>query len=172
MFDLLLKGGTVIDPSQGLNKQLDLAINGNRISQLAPSIPESEALQVVDTTGKIVAPGLIDIHTHVYHPGRNINHPDMAGVRAGVTTMVDAGGSGSGNFQDFCDIVLPQAQTRVYSFLSIFQDRTIQSSPTEFELDVEGVVRVARENPEIRLSPEAAVGVGTVVRQIATRPEA
>ena len=162
MFDLLLKGGPVIDPSQGLNKQLDLAINGNRISQLAPSIPESEASQVVDTTGKIVAPGLIDIHTHVYHPGRNINHPDMAGVRAGVTTMVDAGGSGSGNFQDFCDIVLPQAQTRVYSFLSIFQDRTIQSSPTEFELDVEGVVRVARENPDLVKGIKVIVSPRTV----------
>ena len=162
MYDLLLRGGTVIDSSQGLNKQLDLAINGNKISRLAPSIPESEAAQVLDVTGKVLAPGLIDIHTHIYHPGRNRNHPDMAGVWAGVTTMVDAGGSGSDNFQDFCDVVLPQAQTRVYSFLSIFRDRTVQSVPTESDIDVEGVVRVAQENPDLVKGVKVIVAPRTV----------
>jgi len=93
MYDLLLKGGTVIDPSQGLNEELDVAISGNRISHTAPSIREQESAKVVDVAGKIVAPGLIDIHTHIYHPGRNWNHPDVAGVRAGVTTIADAGGA-------------------------------------------------------------------------------
>ena len=127
MYDLLLKGGTVLDPSQSIHERLDVAITGGRISRLAPGISSEEASRIIDVEGKIVAPGLIDIHAHVYAPvgpERNRNHPDNAGVLGGVTTVADAGSPGPGNFRDFCDVVLPRAQTSVYSFLSIFQDRS------------------------------------------------
>ncbi len=149
MYDLLLKGGTVVDPSQGLNERLDVAIAGDRISRVAPSIPEGEAAEVIDLDGKIVAPGLIDIHTHVYHPGRNWNHPDVAGVRSGVTTLADAGGPGPADFADFCDYVLTKAQTKVYSFLSVFRERSVGGPPQESHMDIAGVVKIALDNPDV-----------------------
>ena len=148
MYDLVLKGGTVLDPSQELNEKLDVAITGDRISLLAPSISEAEAAQVVDVHGKIVTPGLIDMHTHLYHAGNNLNHPDIAGVLGGITTVADAAGGGPSNFQDFSDFVLSQARTRVYSFLSIFGDRRC-AMDKESDMDMAGVVKVARENPEV-----------------------
>jgi dihydroorotase len=148
MYDLLLKGGTLVDPSQGRNEKMDVAITGEVISLVAPSIPEEEASRTVDVGGKVVAPGLIDVHAHVYQPKRNPAHPDSAGVWGGVTTVADAGGPGPANFSEFYDVVFPQARTKVYSFLSIFHDRTLQTND-ESELDVAGVVRTARENPDI-----------------------
>ena len=149
MYELLLKGGTVLDPSQGLDEKLDVAISDGRVARAAPYIPAAEAAEVFDADGKLVTPGLIDIHTHVYSPGRNLNHPDNAGVYGGVTTMVDAGGPGTHNFQDFCDFVLPRAQTRVYSFISVFTERGLPTSPSEWIVDGEGAVRIAREHPDL-----------------------
>ena len=149
MYDLLLKGGTVLDPSRSIHERLDVAVSGDRISHIAKSIPETEAARVIDAAGKLVTPGLIDVHTHVYAVGRNTNHPDIAGVRGGVTTVADAGGPGTENFQEFYDFVLPQAQTKVYSFLSIFRDRTNPLVAEESDLDVEGVVRIAGAYPDL-----------------------
>ena len=162
MYDLLLKGGTVLDPSQAVHKKMDVAVTGQRISHLAPSIQVAEATQVIDVDGKLVTPGLIDIHTHVYAVGRNTNHPDVAGVRAGVTTVADAGGPGPENFQDFCDFVSPQAQTRVYSFLSIFRDRGNPLMAEESDLDIEGVVKIAGANPDLVKGVKVLVYPGTV----------
>ena len=147
MYDLLLRGGTVVDPSGGTNEKMDVAITGEVISRVATSIPAEEACRVVDVQGKMVAPGLIDVHAHVYQPKRNPAHPDSAGVWGGVTTIADAGGPGPANFPEFCDVVFPQAQTKVYSFLSIFHDKTVPDD--ESQLDVAGVVRTAKENPDI-----------------------
>ena len=162
MYDILLKGGTVLDPSQDVHERLDVAIAGGRIDLLAPSIPSTEASQVVDVGGRIVTPGLIDIHAHVYHAKGNRTHPDVAGVRAGVTTVVDAGGSGSANFPDFCDFVLSRAQTRVYPFLSIFRDLSGGFALDESAIDTAGVVRTARENPELVKGVKVVVAPHTV----------
>ena len=163
MYDLLLKGGTVLDPSQGVHEKLDVAITGGRISRLSPSIAITEVAKVVDVNGKLVTPGLIDIHTHIYNPGRSVNHPDIAGVRGGVTTVADAGSGGSGNFQEFCDFVLSQAETRVYAFLSIFRDRTNPLVDVrESDMDAEGVVRIAQEHPDVVRGVKAFVHNRTV----------
>ena len=156
MQDLLLKGGTVIDPSQGLNEILDVAITAGRITQVAANLPDAEAARVIEVPGKVVAPGLIDIHAHLYQPGRNPVHPDAAGVWAGVTTVSDAGGSGPANFEEFCDVTLPQAKTRVYAYVSIFRDRS-DLTPDESQIDVEGVVRTAREHPGLVKGVKCAV---------------
>ena len=148
MYDLLLKGGTVIDPSQNIHQMLDVAVTGDKIGRIAPSIAANESSHVVDAEGKMITPGLVDIHTHVYMPGGNPNHPDFAGVWGGVTSIADAGSAGSDNFQDFCNVILPQAQTTVYSFLSIFRDRTDPLNFKESDLDVPGVVKTAQENPD------------------------
>ena len=149
MYDLLLKGGQVIDPSQDINQSMDVAISGGKINRVAPDIDPKEAAKVIDVQGKVVTPGLIDIHTHVYVPGHNPIHPDSAGVWGGVTTVADAGGPGPANFQELCDVVLSQAQTKVYSFLSIFHDRSNPGANEESDLDVAGVVRTALDNPDL-----------------------
>ena len=162
MFDLLLKGGRVIDPSREIDEVLDVAVKGGKIGKTARDIPSSESGEVLDVSGKIVAPGLVDVHTHVYHPGRNWNHPDVAGVRSGVTTIADAGGPGSADFEDFCEYVLPKAQTTVYSFLSVFRDRSLGAPPSEDQMDVDGVVEIARNNPDLVKGVKVIVAPRTV----------
>ena len=146
MYDLLLKGGMVIDPAQGRNEKLDVAITGSVISRVASDIAAEEATKVVDVQGKVVAPGLIDVHAHVFQPRRNPNHPDAAGVWGGVTTIADAGGCGAHNLEEFNDVV-SQAQTKVYSFLSVFRDRNLPDD--ESLLDIDAIVKTAADNPGI-----------------------
>ena len=162
MYDLLLKGGRVIDASRGIDESMDVAIEGGRIARMAQAIPPSESREVLDVSGKIVAPGLVDVHTHVYHPGRNWNHPDVAGVRSGVTTIADAGGPGSADFEDFCEYILPKAQTTVYSFLSVFRERSLGAPPSEEQMDVDGVVEIARNNPDLVKGVKVIVAPRTV----------
>jgi dihydroorotase len=122
MYDLLLKGGTVVDPSQGLHQPLDVAVKDGAIAQLAADIAVDEAHRVIDVSGKLVAPGLIDVHAHVFDSvTSNGVHPDLAGVRAGVTTVVDAGSSGSATFAAFPRYILPACETEVIPFLHICQ---------------------------------------------------
>jgi dihydroorotase len=92
MYDLLLKGGTVVDPSVGLHGVHDIAVQDGKIARIAPTIPREEARRVHEVADKIVTPGLIDLHAHVFDgfTGNGV-HPDLGGVYAGVTTLVDAG---------------------------------------------------------------------------------
>ena len=120
MYDLLIKGGTVIDPSQNIDDKRDVAIIGDKIAKVAKDIPAKEARKVVAAEGKVVTPGLIDVHCHVYD-GIYINgaEPDAAGVRQGVTTVVDGGTAGEATFGGFPRYVIPAARTTVYCFLNL-----------------------------------------------------
>ena len=91
-YDVLLSGGRVIDPASGRDAICDVAISGGRITEIAPAIDHTKAVRWIDAAGRLVVPGLIDIHAHVNHRGaRNGLDPDLAGVASGVTTVVDAG---------------------------------------------------------------------------------
>ena len=120
MYDLIVKGGTVVDPSQNLHALRDVAIEEGKIAKIAVDIPADEAKRVVEVKGKMVTPGIIDIHTHVYS-GVTDNgvDPDIGGVRAGVTTMVDAGSSGCDTFQGFPQHIIPNTATEIIVFLHI-----------------------------------------------------
>src|SRR5262245_66518866 len=99
MYDLLLKGGTVVDPSSGLHGVHDIAVQDGMIARIAPTIPREEASRVLEVAGKIVTPGLIDLHAHVFEGFNSTGvHPDLGGVYAEVITIVDYGRSGCGNF--------------------------------------------------------------------------
>ena len=102
MYDLLLKGGTVIDPAQNMRGAFDVAVEDGKIAMVAAGIPAAEARRVIHVPGKTVTAGLIDLHTHVFDGvAANGVHPDVAGVHAGVTTVVDAGSSGCATFSAF-----------------------------------------------------------------------
>ena len=119
-YDLLIRGGRVIDSSQGLSAERDIAISGHRIAHLAARIEETEARQVLNASGMIVTPGLIDIHVHVYDGVAPLGIPaDPNCIAKGVTTAVDAGSAGAHTFPGLRKYVISVADTRIYVLLNI-----------------------------------------------------
>ncbi len=132
MYDLLIKGGRVIDPAQDTDAVMDVAVNGDKIAAVSRDIPAAEGSKVIDAKGKVVTPGLIDLHCHVYDGVCQNGAPvDAAGVRQGVTTVVDAGSAGQAIFPAFPKFVIPKARTTVYCFLHI--SSTGQALQTELK---------------------------------------
>lgn len=120
MYDLLIKGGRVIDPSQSIDGALDVAITGDKITLLEKDIPRQNGRQVIDAKGKIVTPGLIDLHCHVSGDLLTVGvDPDVAGVNQSVTTVVDGGSTGEACFGGFPRYVIPSSRTRVFCFLHL-----------------------------------------------------
>ena len=119
MTDLLIKGGTVVDPSQGIHEVRDVAVSDGKIERVERDLPSDGVHEVINASGKIVTPGLIDLHAHIYR-GENHRNPDeISGVEAGVTTLVDAGGAGPDDIDRFKEVIA-SAATTVYSFLGCF----------------------------------------------------
>ena len=119
-FDLLIKGGDVLDPSQSLRGIRDIGIRNGRIELVQADIPASRALKVLDATGRVVTPGLIDLHAHVYPYGSAVGIPaDELAPFQGTTTVVSAGDAGANNFAAFRRYIVPQARTRLYAFVHI-----------------------------------------------------
>ena len=119
-YDLLVKGGRVVDPSQGLSAERDVAIAGNKVVKVAENIAETEAGRVLDARGKIVTPGLIDVHVHVYDGVAPLGIPaDPNCIAKGVTTVVDAGSSGAHTFPGLRKYVINVVDTRVFALLNI-----------------------------------------------------
>ena len=119
-YSLLVKGGTVIDPSRGLSGRRDIAVSGEKIVQVAESIPDSDALHVIDASDRIVTPGWIDIHTHVYDGVAPLGIPaDPNCIAKGVTTAVDAGSAGAHTFPGLRKYVIKSADTRILALLNI-----------------------------------------------------
>src|SRR5437667_455490 len=126
-YDLLLKGGHVVDGKNKINAVRDVAIKDGKIAEVAARVDPAKAHKVVNVGGLYVMPGLVDIHVHVYagtgqrgaYSGDNSVYPDGFTLRAGVTTVVDAGSSGWRNFPDFKDRVIDRSKTRVLALLNI-----------------------------------------------------
>jgi dihydroorotase len=127
IYDLLLKGGHVLDSRNNIDSVMDVAIKDGKIAKVAANIAPSDALRTVDAKGLYVAPGLIDIHVHVYagtgernsYAGDLAVPPDGFTFRTGVTTVVDAGCSGWRNFEDFKQRIIDRSKTRVFALLNI-----------------------------------------------------
>lgn len=164
-YDLLLKGGHVIDPKNKINGIRDVAIAGSKIAKVAPNIAASEAKRVANVAGLYVTPGLLDIHVHVYagtgmprvYTGDLSVYPDGFTFRTGVTTVADAGTAGWRNFPDFKQRVIDRAQTRVLAFINIaglgMQGRN-EGDATD--MDPEPVARLAKQYPEIIVGVKTA----------------
>ena len=119
-YDLLIKGGHVVDPTQSLSAKRDVAITGHTITRVMPAIPEAEARHVLDARGKTVTPGLIDAHTHVYDGVAPLGIPaDPNCIAKGVTTVIDAGSAGAHTFPGFRKYIVNVVETRVRALLNI-----------------------------------------------------
>jgi dihydroorotase len=163
-FDLLIKGGQVIDAKNGVNAVMDVGITGAKISRVAANIDPKLAKSVVDATGLYVVPGLIDIHSHVFFGtekdsylsnGDSAVPPDNHSFRNGQTTLVDVGGAGWRNFPQFKEQVIDRARTRVLSFLNIVGSG-MKGGPIEQNLaDMDARLTAMR----IRQHPGVIVGI-------------
>ena len=149
MYDLLLKGGTAIDPSTGLDGARDIAVAGGVIARIAPDIDAKEAARTVEVKGKIVTPGLIDLHAHVFEGiNRTGVNPDLGGVYAGVTTIVDAGSAGAATFAGFPRHIIPNCHTEVIPFLHICQTglATMPDIISEKSINLDDTLRVVDQH--------------------------
>jgi len=156
--EILLKGGYVIDPKNKIDSQMDVAIAGGKIVKVASEIPPDKANKVVDAKGMYVTPGLIDLHTHVFvgsNPGFadgfSSVSPDDITLKAGITTVVDAGTSGWRNFPDFKKNVIDRSHTRVLAFLNIAGSGMtgFPSEEDENDMDARMTSLVIQQYPEI-----------------------
>src|SRR5437899_3545802 len=126
-YDLLLKGGHVIDARNQISAVRDVAIANGKVAAVAANIAASDGFKVVDASGTYITPGLVDIHVHDYagtgergsYAGDNSLYPDGFTLRSGVTTIVDAGSSGWRSFEDFKDRIIDRSRTRVLAMLNI-----------------------------------------------------
>jgi dihydroorotase len=152
-YDALLKGGHVIDPKNGIDRVMDVAITGGKIARVAAAINSSEAKKTVDVAGLYVTPGLIDIHVHIYmwqEPGGEAVQADAHSFRSGVTTMVDAGSSGWKTFPDFKRRIIVPSKTCILAFLNIVgagMGTGKEDDPSE--MDADAAAKMAKENPDI-----------------------
>ena len=125
-YDLLIKGGHVLDPKNHIDAVLDVAVADGKIAAVAKDIPAAQARRVVNARGLYVTPGLVDIHEHVFagtmsseYTGAWSVRPDGFSFRSGVTTVADAGSSGWRSFADFKEQIIDTARTRVLALLNI-----------------------------------------------------
>ena len=152
MYDILLKQGEVVDPSQEIHKIASVAIRNGKIAEIADDISESKAKKVIPAEGKIITPGLIDIHCH---PGAGlvwIGVPaDEIGLNTGVTLLGDAGTSGWANFQAFRSLVVDQARTDILCFLNLASTglATLPEIWSERDIDIPRMVEVVASNREV-----------------------
>ncbi len=165
MFDLVLRGGTVIDPSRDTESPLDVAVDGDRVAAVGGEGMASESARVVDVRGKLVVPGLVDLHTHLYWgvTGLGLEDVDSTCLNRGVTTAVDAGSSGSRNFAAFRRWIAGPAKTRVYCFVHL-SSLGLTTMPRAGELanpafaDPEGAADLLRQYSDLAIGLKLRAG--------------
>jgi dihydroorotase len=154
-YDVVVRGGRVIDPVNGLDAVSDIGIRKGCIAAVAPSLDAGSA-KIIDATGLLVTPGLIDTHAHVYeHVSGDFGlNPDLVGVRSGVTTVVDQGGPSALTFDGFRKFIVETAKTRVLAFISAYLAGGLLGhryvdlyGPAG--INVDAIVKTARDNLDL-----------------------
>src|SRR6187402_559356 len=157
-YSIIIKEGRVIDPKNNIDAVMDIAINDGKIVKLAKNFDPKEGIQVVNAKGLYVTPGLVDIHSHnffgtepdhAYSNGLSALPPDGFTFRTGVTTVVDAGGSGWRSFPTFKKNVIDHSQTRVLALLNIVGEgmRGGAYEQNTSDMDSKMTALVAKANP-------------------------
>jgi dihydroorotase len=167
-FDLLLTGGDVVDPAAGFRGVMDIGIAGGKIAAVAPSLSANTALRTINVKGRLVTPGLVDIHAHVLINGHNMGiHTDHYCRSSGVTTLCDAGSAGSSNFEALRDMLDHHVRTRVRAFVNL-SALGITGISRRGELshfpyaDPEGCARTITENPDLAIGVKLRFGPNLV----------
>ena len=165
-YELVLKGGHVIDPKNNVNAVRDVAINGSRVAAVAPDIPAAQARKVINVQGLYVTPGIVDIHAHVWagtrpgttNGGQSSFYPDHLSFRTGVTTMVDPGSSGWRDFPDFRRTIIDRARTRVLAMLNIAGVGILayELEQNVHDLNPEVTAKLAREHKDVVVGIKSA----------------
>jgi dihydroorotase len=166
VYDLLISGGEVLDPGSQRAGRMDVAVTGQRIAAVAPDLPRSSARDVVDATGQLVTPGLVDLHTHIYAGATFWGiRPDPLASRSGVTTWVDAGSAGAMNLPGLEEFIARPARSRIFAFLNISSIGLVAET---YELaniaycDVDVCVHLARRYPDLIRGIKVRMGTPTV----------
>jgi dihydroorotase len=163
-YDLLLKGGHVVDPRNGVNAIRDVAVSDGKIAAVAESIDASQARTVLEINGLYVTPGLIDLHVHVFPTtgvagawaGDSSVGADAHSFRSGVTTMVDAGSSGWRNFEYFRTTVIDRTRTRVLALINIAGFGMINDAIEQEDFDPKEVARLAKKHSDVVVGVKSA----------------
>ena len=166
-YDLMLRGGRVIDPSQKLDATNDVAFSQGKVARIGPGLKADAGTDVRDVSGAIVTPGLIDLHTHVYWGGTSLGIDAEEFCRtSGVTTAVDTGSAGPGNFAGFRKHVIERSSVRILAYLHIsfagifaFSSRIMVGESEEMRLMApQDAVEVAKANRDIVVGIKVRVG--------------
>jgi dihydroorotase len=168
-FDLLVKGGEVLDPSQNLRSRRDIGIRWGIIEAVEPDIPAERALKVLNVGGKLVTPGLVDLHAHVYPYGSAIGIPaDELLTFQATTTMVSAGDAGANNFAAFRRYVVGQTRTRLYAFVHIANIGLTPFPVAElYNIDyavVDACAKAVAENSDIAIGVKVRMSENVIAR--------
>ncbi len=165
-YQILLKGGHVIDPRHQVDAVMDVAVADGKIAAVRRDIDPAEARTVIDVAGLYVTPGLIDTHVHVFATtgmrnawaGDNSVLPDGFSFRSGVTTMVDVGSSGWRNFEDFRDRVIDRARTRVFAMLNIVGLGMMTDVPEQnvHDMDAKATAQMAIKHRDVVVGVKSA----------------
>ena len=174
-YDLVLKGGEVIDPGWPLHQQADVAISKGKIAAVSPNIPTTEAIRTIDVSGKTVCPGLIDIHAHTFINAHDMGpQTDQRCSASGVTTLVDAGSSGSATFPGLRQYVADRSQVRLRCFVHLSALGLIHLQVGELMnmdyADPEGCARTIRENRDLAIGVKLRFSNNVVPDAAGTEP--
>src|SRR6267378_2707808 len=155
-FDLVVKGGELLDPSQNLRAKRDIGMRFGKIEALEADIPVARALRVLEASGRLVLPGLVDLHAHVYPYGSAIGIPaDELVPFGGATTMVSAGDAGANNFAAFRRHIQAQTRTRLYAFVHIANIGLAQ---------VDAAAKAVAENADIVIGVKVRMSENVIAR--------
>jgi dihydroorotase len=168
-FDLLIKGGDVLDPSQSLRGKRDIGIRFGLIEAVEPDIAEVRAQRVLNASGKLVTPGLVDLHSHVYPYGSAIGIPaDELVPHQCTTTCVSAGDAGANNFAAFRRFIVGQTRTRLYAFVHIANVGLTPFPIAElYNIDfaqVDACARTIAENADIALGAKVRMSENVIAK--------
>ncbi len=168
--DLMIVDGHVIDPAQGIDGPADVAFANGKVSAIGPSLDRKSAKDVRSARGRLVLPGIIDLHTHVYWGGTSLGiDAEKLGRDSGTTTSIDAGSAGAGNFPGFRKHVIEQSDVRILAYLNISfagifgLGKTLAYGEAQIPelMDIEECVRVANENRDLIVGVKVRIGYNT-----------